>query len=50
MRQRLPQQMLVLKFIRQENLPVFRWIELLRELEPPAGLRRLVDAFLDEVL
>ena len=38
----------VLKFLRQEKLPVFRWIELLREMEPPPGLKRLVDDFLEE--
>jgi len=38
----------VLKFLRAEGLPVFRWLELLRDMRPPPGLAAVFDAFVAE--
>jgi len=36
----------VLKFLRTEGLPVFRWIEILAAIEPPKNLANLLEDFL----
>jgi radical SAM superfamily enzyme YgiQ (UPF0313 family) len=38
----------ILKYLRAEGLPVFRWLELLRDLSAPKGFAQLVDQFVDE--